>query len=167
MLTTSCKAARAPECRCTHVRGRRCSTCVWSLARGKDVSCSDLNTIPRGRFFQDKPPISRFRFLSSRRRLARTAYARFLAVFCPRRGRNSQCTIANTCWYFCLARRHVCPVSGRYFANCQLCAKDKEKKWVNSVAALRFKNWWRFRFPSLLRWWKIYTVIYFAERYFL
>lgn len=65
MLTTSCKAARALECRCTHVRGRRSRTCVWSLARGKDVSCSDLNTIPRGRFFQDKPPISRFRFLSS------------------------------------------------------------------------------------------------------
>lgn len=41
--------------------------------------------------------------VSSRRRLARTAYA----VFCPRRGRSRR-TIANTCGYFCLARRHVC-----------------------------------------------------------
>jgi len=64
MLTTSCKAARAPVLMHAHAWPHLAYTCARACARGKDVSCSDLNTIPAGRFLRDKPPISRFRFLS-------------------------------------------------------------------------------------------------------
>jgi len=113
MLTTSRKVARG--CARLPADARTCvaasRTCV-QLAERKGRFVFRFEYDSTRRIFQDKRSISRFRFLY-RRRLARIAYAclfagRSVAVDASRR----DARIADTRGYFCLARRHVCPVSG-------------------------------------------------------
>jgi len=65
--------ARLLACLPTHARAWLRLVPACNLLRGKDVSCSDLNTIPRDEFF--KINVLSVVSVSSTRRLARIAYA--------------------------------------------------------------------------------------------
>jgi len=94
----------------THVRCYVSDTCVLQLVqiiRGKDVSCSNSNTIPRDEFFK----INVLSAVSVSSTII-VWYASLTHLFADRSVTVADARIANICRYFCLARRHVCPVSG-------------------------------------------------------